>query len=85
MNGMFSRIDAPVRVAVIFGPGARVQPVWFEWDRRKYSINTVTYRYEGRDGNSRLLHFTVMVDDGLYELTYNTSDQLWLLRQVEVP
>jgi len=74
----------PIRVAAIFGPDGKIQPVWFDWRRRKHSVIDTTYRYEGRRGESRLLHFTVKAEGGLYELTYNTDDQTWQLRGVEV-
>ena len=77
-------IREPIRVAVIFGPGGKIQPVWFEWQRRKHTIIDTTYRYEGRRGESRLLHFTVTGEGGLFELTYNTDDQTWQLRGIEV-
>lgn len=74
----------PVRVAVIFGPGGKISPVWFEWLRRKHTVTATTYRYEGRRGEARLLHFTVTADGGLFELSYNTDDQTWQLRSIEV-
>lgn len=73
-----------IRVAVIFGGNGRIQPVWFEWRRRKHTVTAITYRYEGKQGDSRLLHFTVTDEGGLYELTYNTHDQTWQLRGIEV-
>jgi len=74
----------PIRVAVIFGPGGTIKPVWFEWQRRKHTVLTTTYRYEGKRGESRMLHFTVTDEGGLYELSYNTHDQSWLLSGIEV-
>lgn len=71
-------------MAVIFGPGGTIKPVWFEWQRRKHTIIDTTYRFEGRRGESRLLHFTVQGEGGLFELTYNTGDQTWQLRGIEV-
>lgn len=81
---MSHKIHEPIRVAVIFGPGGKIQPVWFEWQRRKHTVLDTTYRYDGRCGDSRLLHFTVTDEGGLYELTYNTDDQTWTLQGIEV-
>ena len=74
----------PVRVAVIFGANGRVQPVWFEWRHRKHTGVSTCYRYEGKQGETRLLLFTVTDEGGLFELTYNTRDQTWQLRGIEV-
>jgi hypothetical protein len=74
----------PIRVAAIFGPDGKILPVWFEWQCRKHTVIATTYRFESRRGESRLLHFTVKSEGGLYELTYNTDDQTWLLRGIEV-
>lgn len=83
MNPMQSGSYEPVRVAVIFGAGGNISPVWFEWQRRKHTVLDITYRYEGKRGKSRLLYFIVRDEGGLYELAYNTDDQTWALQVVE--
>jgi hypothetical protein len=73
----------PIRVAVVFGPGSSIKPVWFDWKRRKHTIQEITYSWEGKRGDSRLLHFSVRDEGGLYELTYNTREQTWHLEGLE--
>jgi hypothetical protein len=85
---MERNINELVRVGAIFLPGGKINPVWFDWHRRKHKVSEVTYRYTGHLGEARLLHFTVTAEDGgqasgLYELTYNTSDQSWRLSGIE--
>ena len=68
---------------MIFGPGNRVAPVWFDWRRRKHTVKEVTYTWRERQGNNTTLHFTVSDGADLFELAYNTSNQLWGLTAVE--
>lgn len=80
---MLQRISEPIRVAVIFGPGDRFRPVWFDWRRRKYEVRHVTSRWEERQGATILFHFAVSDGATLFELTYNTTTHAWRLATVE--
>lgn len=74
MSGM------PVRIAVVFQPGAKAKPVWFELNRRQHRIAKTTYYWKDRIGDAPLLHWSVVTDeDALYELVFNTLDQTWVL------
>jgi hypothetical protein len=71
-------------VAVVFGPGSSIRPVWFDWHNRKHAVLETTYTWDDRKGNARRLHFAVRDEGGLYELIYNTEDQTWCLEGLEV-
>ena len=73
------RIREPIRVAVVFGPGRTIKPVWFEWRRRKHTISATTYTWSDRVGEETRLHFTVTDGEALYELVYGTASQSWSL------
>jgi hypothetical protein len=77
------KIRENIRVAVIFGPGNRVAPVWFDWRRRKHTVKEVTYSWRERRGEETTLHFTVSDGANLYELAYDTANLLWSLAAVE--
>lgn len=72
-----------IRLAAIFEPGKPVRPVWFELNHRKHTLQKPTYSWQDRCGNATLLHFTVSDGEALYELVYNTSDQIWSLEALE--
>jgi len=77
------KIKEPVRVAVVFGePGRTIKPVWFYWNLQKHTVLETTYILESHCGDSRLIHFTVRDDGGLYDLIYNTKDNTWILEGV---
>jgi hypothetical protein len=44
------RIKEPIRVAVVFGPGHSIKPIWFDLHKRKHTILETTYSWEGRRG-----------------------------------
>jgi hypothetical protein len=71
---------APVRIAVVFQPGMKAKPVWFEMNRKQHKISRTTYYWKDRVGETPLVHFAVVTEDeALYELVFNTTDQSWLL------
>lgn len=77
------RIREPIRVAVVFGPGRTMKPVWFDWKSRKHAVLETTYTWSDLKGSVRRLHFAVRDEGGLYELTYDTVDQSWELSGLE--
>lgn len=77
------RIDEPIRVAAVFGPGSRIRPVWFDWRRRKYEVDEVTYRWHERDGAATAIHFTVTAGGALFELVFYSGRQSWTLATLE--
>ncbi len=77
------KVREEIRVAVIFGPGNSIRPVWFDWRRRKYRVEKVTYSWLERHGEATILHFAVSDGAGLFELVYNTVGRTWALAAVE--
>ena len=70
---------SPVRIAVIYEPGKRVKPVWFELNHRQYKIVETTYHWRDKIGETQYLHYAVTDGEGLYELIFNPSEQVWTL------
>ena len=77
------RIREAIRVAVVFGPGERIRPVWFEWRRRKHTVAETTYQWSDCHGAETCLHFSVSEGEALYELVYYTTAQVWRLVQLQ--
>ena len=70
----------PIRIAVVFRPGEKANPVWFELNRKQHKIARTTYYWKDRLGDAPLLHWAVVTeDDALYELVFNALDQTWEL------
>lgn len=79
-----NNINCPVRVGAVFGPGNQIKPVWFDWKQKKYNVREITYRWHEHEGDVTSLHFAVSDGIDLFELVYNTGNQLWLLAALEV-
>lgn len=77
------RLHEPIRVAVVFGPGAKLRPVWFDWKSRRYDVLETTFSWSAMKGAHRQLMFAVRGSGGLFELTYDTNSQAWELTRVE--
>ena len=80
---MMQRTGNNLRVAAVFGPGARLRPVWFDRNGKKHTITEVTYTWQDRRGDATLLHFAVSDGLALYELEYDTASQAWALTVVD--
>lgn len=77
------QIKEPIRVAVVFGPGRIIKPIWFDWHNCKHVVLETTYTWSDTKGNVKRLHFAVRDAGGLYELTYDTAEQTWELSGLE--
>ena len=77
------KIRENIRVAVIFGPGDQVRPVWFDWRRRKHEVREVTYSWQERQGEATIHHFAVSDGANLFELAWNSTSRVWLLAAIE--
>ena len=77
------KLREDIRVAVIFGPGSSIRPVWFDWCRRKHTVREVTYSWQERHGEATILHFAVSAGADLFELAYDTAGRTWALAAVE--
>jgi hypothetical protein len=77
------RVAERIRVAAIFAPGSRINPVWFEWRRRKHAITETSYFWKDCHGGATRLHFAVSDGINLFELMFDASDQNWTLEGVE--
>jgi hypothetical protein len=79
---MIHQVKEDIRVAVIFGPGNTIRPVWFDWGRRKHEVREVTYSWQAREGTATVLHFAVSDGANLFELAFNSTNRTWLLTAV---
>lgn len=71
-----------VRMAVIFEPGRKPKPQWFDLDSKKVRIVEVTYYWETFEGSAKLENYSVTTDTaGLCELIYNTKDMSWTVER----
>ena len=69
----------PIRIAVIYEPGKRFRPVWFELNRKQHNVVETTYHWRDKIGEARYLDYTVTDGGALYELIFNPLDQVWTL------
>ena len=72
-----------IRVAVVFGPGTKIRPVWFDVNRKQHTICRITNSWQDKKGETVFMHFHVTDDGALYELVYNMTDATWKLKQIE--
>ena len=68
-----------VRIAVLFEPGKKAQPVWFELNHRQHRIKESTYHWQDLVGERQLLFYAVTDGESLFELVFDPADQSWTI------
>lgn len=75
-------VKEKIRVGAIFGAGGNLRPVWFDWCNRKYTVKEITYAWLERRPTLTLC-FAVSDGATLFQLAYDTFNQVWTLTAVE--
>lgn len=70
----------PVRIAVVYEPGKRPRPVWFELNRHQHRVKETTYFWRDKVGDTPLMHYAVTDGEALYELVFNPKDESWTIQ-----
>ena len=80
---MLTALDEPIVVAVVFGGGKKLRPVWFLRNGREHRIKAENAVWTTREGHAVVYHFSVSDGSDLYEICYNTEAMTWRLKGVE--
>lgn len=70
-----------IKVVAVFDDG--IMPAKFKWKGRVYPVKEITYTWSSKDGDARVVHFSVTDGASLFELAYNQSTMKWSLETVE--
>ena len=71
-----------IKVATIFEKGL-LKPVWFIFEKRKYEIKQIHYRWETKDGAAKVYHFSVNDGTNVHELSFHDKEMTWKLIRTE--
>ena len=74
-------INTIIKVGAVF-KGGNIIPKWFIWNSRKYNVKSIDYTWEDRQGEEKIVYFSVSDGTNTYELAYNTVRMNWLLEKV---
>jgi len=80
---MYTVINESIIAGVNFLNG-KIIPLYFEWKKRRYPIDEITYFWKTRIGSDPLYHFSVKSRDNIYEISYNLKTSEWCLEKVYV-
>ena len=69
---------------LLFDKGRHIPPLFFRHGPRIFRVKRVNNRWESRDGNYKVLHFTVTVteSDDIFQLCFREKDLIWVLEEV---
>lgn len=77
-----TEIKQKIKTGVIFTSGG-IYIKWFEWNLRKIAVKRITHRWWTKEGENKILHFSVLGDGGYYEISYNLKTFEWILEKTE--
>jgi nicotinamide riboside transporter PnuC len=70
-----------MKIGVVFDGGAAF-PKWFDWRDKRINVKEVTYTWLTSDGWASIVHFSVIGDQGYYELAFDKRGT-WMLEKME--
>ena len=74
-------INAIIKVGAVF-KGSNIIPKWFIWEGRKYNVQSINYTWNDRQGEEKIIMFSVSDGINSYELAYNSSRMSWRLSKI---
>lgn len=78
-------IDTGIEMIAHF-TGKTINPIRFLWSKRAYKIKKIKHRWVERQGQIKLVHFTVEVDTSdVVEIIFNNETFEWKLKTVQYP
>ncbi|TCL59799.1 hypothetical protein EDC14_103736 [Hydrogenispora ethanolica] len=75
------KVKEPIKVFAVFYEG-RIRPVSFEWRNRKFSEFTIVSTWDGHEGNSRVIFFSIRSDEEFYEVCFRVRRMTWYLNRI---
>ena len=78
-------MDIGERVSVVasFGVPYRIKPLRFRWAGRMFKVTDITYRWQTRQGQKTIHHFSVSDGRTLYELSFDPHSLVWTMEHLE--
>jgi len=77
----FSENSKIIKVGAVF-KGSNIIPKWFAWEGRKYIIQSINYTWDDRQGQEKIVMFSVSDGTNSYELAYNSARMTWKLQKI---
>lgn len=78
---VYSGDSKPIKVGAVF-KGSNIIPKWFIWEGRKYNVQSINYTWNDRQGEEKIIMFSVSDGINSYELAYNSSRMSWRLNKI---
>ena len=75
---MYTEVNEAIEVLVHFSQG-QFKPFRFLWNKRVFNIQRITTSYKSKDGGVLKYFFAVESQHNLYEISYTTANQSWLI------
>lgn len=80
---MYEQLDEPIKVGAVFQK-THVIPCWFVRQGQRHEIKEIAFTWQDRQGNARLLYFSVSDGRDVYQISFNTETFSWKLDKVFV-
>ncbi len=78
---MYQRLHETVVVAGVYHH-SQFEPVWFDWQQKRYQIKQVTLVTDVKDGGVNKRLYSVQAGNDIYRLEFNRDTDDWILKAV---
>ncbi len=75
------KVKEPIKVFAMFHEG-RIWPISFEWHNQKFNEFTIVSSWDGREGNSKIIFFSIRYEEDFYELCFRIRRMTWYLNRI---
>jgi len=78
---MQTDINEQISVGAIFSSG-KIRPRFFIWKQMRYEVEKITYFWRSKVGSMPIIHFAVICNGFVYEISYNSTTFDWHLEKI---
>ncbi len=78
---LVNEINEKIKVGAVFD-GSKVSPKWFYWGKQKHGIEKIEHSWRGKEGDTRLIYFSVNDGSNVFEIRLNQKTLEWVLEKV---
>ena len=79
---MYELINEPITVTATFAKNRNVHPHKFVWKNRTYTIDSVNFIHQSKEGADTLTHFAVVCGYETYKITFDSNSLAWTLDEI---
>lgn len=78
---MYETVNEQIEILANFTQKGPI-PIVFTWRQKEYYIDAINFVHASKEGDAKLIHFSVSNDRENYKLTFDTKSLTWTLNEI---